>query len=476
MENSMQRLITTVIISCACTVLSGQPLLVHPGNHFLIDKNQRPFFWQGDTGWELFHRLDREEVEHYFKIRKEQGYNVIQAVVLYEIEAFETPNAYGDFPLEGKKIEEIKITPGNNPKNPEEYDYWDHVRFILQTARQYNLLVGLLPCWGEYVTPRFRYRTISSTVQGYNYGHFIGKWLKDYNDHIIWILGGDRLPDEQPGGVDIWRAMAEGITDAVNNEYNFNEEAGYASTFMTYHCYPSSWLWFADDAWIDMHTWGSYHGERNFERAFYQGWDEWNRKNHKPFVNSEPAYENIPVNYDYKNISMGRFDAFDVRQIAYWSVFAGAAGHTYGAHEVFQMYKEENPFLPMTSSCSVEWDQALLFEGAGQMIHLKNLIMEFDFFSRHPHQSLLAKNIHDPPGRLVACSGKNYSLVYIPTGKNIELNANELSGEKPVYEWYNPRTGCRQEAAFNVAEGLVYLDPPGEEKRGNDWVLIIEYR
>ncbi|MGC9343507.1 MAG: DUF4038 domain-containing protein [Bacteroidales bacterium] len=33
------------------------------GRH-LLTKEGKPFFWMGDMGWELFHRLDREEVNN----------------------------------------------------------------------------------------------------------------------------------------------------------------------------------------------------------------------------------------------------------------------------------------------------------------------------------------------------------------------------------------------------------------------------
>ena len=182
----------------------SQPIKTHPENHLLMDTSGESFFWLGDTGWELFHRLDREEAERYIIKRKEQGFNIIQAVVLYELQAFESPNAYDDFPLEGMNIARLKLTDGNSHDDPEEYDYWDHVKYIVEIAARHDMIIGLLPCWGEYVTPRKRERVIRTVDEGYIYGNFIGEWLADYNDHIIWILGGDRLPDEKPKGVDIW--------------------------------------------------------------------------------------------------------------------------------------------------------------------------------------------------------------------------------------------------------------------------------
>src|SRR5690348_16556317 len=68
-------------------------------NHRYLLKNGKPFYWLGDTGWELFHRLNKEEVSEYFKKRSEQGFTIIQAVVLAELNGLDSANANGDKPL-----------------------------------------------------------------------------------------------------------------------------------------------------------------------------------------------------------------------------------------------------------------------------------------------------------------------------------------------------------------------------------------
>ncbi|MBQ4321009.1 MAG: DUF4038 domain-containing protein, partial [Oscillospiraceae bacterium] len=41
---------------------------------YLAWEDGAPFFYLGDTAWELFHRLNREETEHYFAQRARQGF------------------------------------------------------------------------------------------------------------------------------------------------------------------------------------------------------------------------------------------------------------------------------------------------------------------------------------------------------------------------------------------------------------------
>jgi hypothetical protein len=56
----------------------------------------------------------------------------------------------------------------------------------------------------------------------------------------------------------------------------------------------------------------------------------------KPIVDGEPGYENHPAGF---NLDNGRLDAADVRRFAYWSLFAGACGHTYGCHDIWSFYE-----------------------------------------------------------------------------------------------------------------------------------------
>ncbi len=51
---------------------------------FLVDVSGAPFFWQADTAWELFHRLNHSEVIQYLDDRKAKGYNVIMSVAIAE--------------------------------------------------------------------------------------------------------------------------------------------------------------------------------------------------------------------------------------------------------------------------------------------------------------------------------------------------------------------------------------------------------
>ncbi len=115
-------------------------LKVSENRRFLIHEDGTPFFYLGDTAWELFHRLNREEADRYLENRRQKGFTVIQGVVLAEPDGLDTPNAYSHRPL-----------INNDPTRPNE-DYFKHVDYIVNKAKEKGIYIGMLPTWGDKVT------------------------------------------------------------------------------------------------------------------------------------------------------------------------------------------------------------------------------------------------------------------------------------------------------------------------------------
>jgi hypothetical protein len=131
----MARIILLVTVQALLQTVAAQ-FSVSSNQRYLL-KDEKPFFWLGDTGWELFHRLTREEADQYLKRRSEQGFTVIQAVVLAEMDGLHTPNPYGNTPL----LDDDPVKPNEK--------YFEHVDYIIDKAASYNLNIGLLPTWGR---------------------------------------------------------------------------------------------------------------------------------------------------------------------------------------------------------------------------------------------------------------------------------------------------------------------------------------
>ena len=77
-------------------------MAVSENRRFLVRPDGSPFCWFADTAWELFHRLTREEAAYYLEKRTEQGFTLIQAVVLAEFDGIRQPNAYGAPPCSAR--------------------------------------------------------------------------------------------------------------------------------------------------------------------------------------------------------------------------------------------------------------------------------------------------------------------------------------------------------------------------------------
>jgi hypothetical protein len=272
--------------------------------------------------------------------------------------------------------------------------------------------------------------------------------------------------------------MAEGIADGVNGQKEQDGKADYSTTLMTHHSFNSSSTWFHKDPWIDFDMWGSYHAEINNVRSYKQTLADWNLPDPKPTINGEPCYEGHGVNYVLDD--NGYFTSTDVRLAAYWSVFSGAAGFTYGAQPVWQftdsIRKRHSP-KTLTS-----WQDGLDLPGAFQMGVLKKLMESRPMQNLVPDQSLITEGLGECAGYACAIRGKKHIFVYIPTGNSISIRMGIIPGKKIRAAWFDPRNGDMTTIGEIDNSGEHSFDVPGMSKelawlksgRGCDWVLILD--
>jgi hypothetical protein len=437
-----------------------EKITISANQRFLITQSGKPFFWLGDTAWELFHRLNRAEAVHYLETRRQQGFNVIQAVILAELDGLHTSNPNGRLPL-----------CGDDPSRPNEL-YFQDVDEIIRIAAQKDLYIGLLPTWGDKVHGGLwgTGPVIFNTENAHAYGKFLGQRYQDYTN-ILWVLGGDRPAD---GYENLWDAMAQGITTGL----------GY-QPFFTYHPNggASSSAWLHETDWLDMNMLQSGHvllDAPNWEmiRADYD------LKPIKPMLDSEPCYEDHPIDPFLRQWKpeFGRFSDYDVRKQAYRAVFSGACGHTYGHHSVWQfwtMHREPVNF-PMPT-----WDEAILGPGATQMIHLKNLMLSRPYLSRVPDQKILSdlqephpaeNSVHFDTARAsypcaTRCADGSYGMVYFPQAEqSLQVDLKFISGNVTAW-WYDPRNGKSHLAGKYPNDIVTFTSPIA----GPDWVLVLDH-
>jgi hypothetical protein len=429
-------------------------LKVSKNQHYFVTEDEKPFFWLGDTGWLTFGKLDRAGVDKYFKDRKEKGFNVVQVMVLHTLNV---TNVYGDMALINDDISKPLITAGNNFNNPDEYDYWDHVNYVLDVAQKNGIYVAMVPVWGTNVSKGNKV----NKEQAEKYAKFLADRYKN-RTNIIWLNGGDTHGNEF---TDIWNAIGSTLKTNNPNQLVTFHPFGRTDSSENYH----------NATWLDFNMFQS--GHRRYDQDTLKGsFKEDNYKfvqrdltlkPTKPTLDGEPSYEGIP--HGLHDTLQPKWTDNDVRRYGYWSVFAGAAGYTYGDNAVMQMFRKGDK--PAYGNKEL-WANAINAPGAGQMVYIKKLMLDFPYLERIPDQSLIA-NQGEKYDYQIGTKGKNYALIYTYNGRKITVNMGKIAGDKVTASWYNPRNGQKTKIGIIDNKGTKEFQPSGKKEDGNDWVLIL---
>lgn len=426
----------------------GQSLRVSENGRYLERADGSPFFYLGDTAWELFHRLDEEEAEAYLTNRAEKGFTVIQAVVLAQLGGLYEPNAKGDLPLSD-----------DDPTRPNEA-YFQHVDYIVDKAESLGLVIGMLPTWGSYWSSLNPEGIIFTPESARSFGQYLGKRYQD--KPIIWILGGDHnIHTEEER--QIIEAMAAGLQVGDDGEH-----------LITYHPRGPGFSsdYFHQANWLDFNMYQSSHAGHDHDNGLYAEHDL-NLKPAKPTLDGEPRYERIQAGFYFDGFNrLDRFDDYDARQAAYWSVLAGACGHTYGHNSIWQMYAPEH--APVIGA-AVPWYDAMDHPGAFQMKHLRSLFEARSFTKLIPGQSII-KNGPTTGGAKIRAALANdgtFAIVYTPRGESFTIDKSVIQADRIRESWFDTRYGVSHPIHTGDTKGIQTYTPP-TSGRGQDWILIIE--
>jgi hypothetical protein len=273
-------------LAAAAAAPAALPALeVSDNRRFLVTADGKPLFWLGDTAWELFHRCTREEAIAYLDLRARQGYNVIQAVALAELEGLTTPNSHGDFPLLDNDPTKPAVTPGADPADTAAYDYWDHVDFVVTEANRRGMYIGFLPTWGDKWNRKWgKGPEIFTPANAAAFGEWLAKRYAGRG--IIWVVGGDR-PVESDAHRAITHAMAEGLRRGESGRHliTFHPTGGRTSATE-----------FHDAPWLDFNMQQTGHqpvpaaGAANASPTWQKIADDYARTPVKPVIDGEPLY------------------------------------------------------------------------------------------------------------------------------------------------------------------------------------------
>ncbi|MDH7569491.1 MAG: DUF4038 domain-containing protein, partial [Armatimonadota bacterium] len=323
---------------------------VSENGRYLVRDDGAPFFYLADTAWALFYTPSLEDARHYLRVRKEQGFTVIMAVVVWDL-------------WKGEEARTPLPFPQGDASRPNEA-FFNHVDRVVTEANALGLVVALLPTWGGFVAPAWgRSVELFHPENAGAYGEFLGRRYGGYD--VIWVLGGDRNPKpDEPAYTAFWPRLAEGLKAGDGGRH-----------LMTYHptaVYSSS-SWFREAPWLDFNMWQtSTRLDTDYCRALL---GDYNGTPVKPFLDGETRYEHSHEFFYRKPPCGVRMTPQRVRQAAYYAFLCGACGHTYGCRDVWSFYVPAD--RPAVRDVDTHWREALFFPAATQMRHLRRLFTQY---------------------------------------------------------------------------------------------------
>ncbi len=418
------------------------------GRYF--EQEGKPFFWLADTAWLIYANITEEEAYVYLKNRADKGFNVIQTVLVYSVDALRDIN----------KMPILQEDVRNEA-------YWAHCDRVIHMAGELGLYMALVPCWGSLVM-----HDVLTMENAGRYAQFLAERYGAY-DNVIWLLGGDINAE---GHEEIYRLMGRILKEKCPHQLiGFHPFGRCAST-----------LWFSDDVdeWLDFNMFQS--GHRRYDQCNMGAWDDvtgedtglfgednWKfvlhdrNRSRKPTMDGEPSYEWILQGLH--DPTQPYWHAIDVRRYAYWSAFAGAAGHTYGDCSIIMFYDPETMKAGRLYGARERWRMAMHHDGSGQMRYLKELMLSVDYRAGRAADELVIGGQREKHERIAVLAGPDFALAYSFLGKEFELDTSAYIG-KDIY-FMRPSTGVY--SFLGKVDGPRFHYEPVPCYDGNDDVVIV---
>jgi hypothetical protein len=402
-------------MSTAPKVLDVGPIRVSGNGRYFVDQNGNPFFWLGDTQWQLFRSFTLAEAEMILENRRSKGFTAIQ-VMLTGVGDGTKPNLAGQTPW-----------INNNPDTPNE-DYFKHVDSVIQLGHQ-NGLVFVLGVFHQLQASRI------TPVNARTYV----KWLAQrYRNapNIIWTM----YPKAEQEFIPVVRELAAGL-----------QEGDGGTHLITVHPDPSpaSSSFIHNESWLSFNmiqTWAYY------ERIYEMVTKDYNLAPAKPVIMAEGAYEG-GSEYGFPVTPLM------VRKQAYWSYMAGGH-HSYGHNDSWRL-------LPT-------WKSALDAPGAFQMGVLKKIFTAREWWNLVPDQAIFAdqKSQNTVLNTAVSSKSGDWAMAYLSSQTTVSINMNKITaGSEVDASWLDPRTGTQTRIGSFPNTGIrSFSTPVGWE----DAVLLLE--
>jgi hypothetical protein len=407
--------------------MATYPIRVSDDRRHVVDRDGASYWIQGDTPWSLITAVSREQAERYLADRAGKGFNSL-IVNLIEHKFNGPATRDGLLPFADPNDWTTALDA-----------YFDHAEWVVARAARYGIQVYLAPIYLGYPTQAddegwIREALANGVERCRAYGRYVGRRLGRH-DNLVWLMGGDRNPGEARAHVD---AVARGIQEQDGTRHLFTAHT-------QPECSPRDE--YAAGGWLTLnatYTYGIVH--RNLIADYRR----------------EPAMPTFLIESTYEGEHNA--SAVQIRRQAYWAALCGACGHFYGNYPMWNM--------------DPGWEAALNARGAQDMAHLKALVDSRPWHTLLPdleHAAVVA-GLGEFRGLdyCAAARAADGSLIvaYLPRGRAITVNLEQLSGPAWAAWWFNPRTGEATPAGQTQRHGTRFSEfvPPGE----GDWVLVVD--
>jgi hypothetical protein len=277
----------------------------------------------------------------------------------------------------------------------------------------------------------------------------------------MWVVGGGD-GQEDPAQIAVWDALGTALRE--------HSKGRQVIAYLPTHGPTRGAPWAQARPWLDLalHRSGPGLAVRPWE-GIANGYAT---QPVRPLLDGAPGRE-------YQAVEGGEVDgqlsAHQERMVAYWSVFAGACGHTYGNDAVCRYHDG----LDHEATARARWENSLHDPAAEQLHFLRQLLEARPFQARVPDQSLVQQASDDPARYLCATRGDDddfggdrgsYAFIYTPVQQPVTVDLTRLTGSLAVASWFDPRSGRSIWLGQFPVRGLRTFTPPSED----DWVLILD--
>ena len=419
-------------------------LKVSSNKRYMVYNDETPFFWLGDTHWQMSdYERDGEcnygdncgsQFKHVVKDRMAKGFTVYQT-----------------YPDAGVNDGGGNVHVANWWST--KYTRLDPVAF----QKYFDPKMSYLADNGFVVALGCGVHWLSTESVGLTGMKMLAKYMvARYGAYpIVWITGQE--VDIKPDEMLIWKEVAKTIDSydsykhpltghlAVNENYTWGQE--------TWHA------WFAVQ--------GGHGTTRTYrDQAFYKGF--WNYLPTQPFLEAEAKYEDVDCG--------GLNDAIDERVAAYKSIQCGSLGFTYGVSGVWAM-KWDTKIAGWDSYSKYPWYVGVDAPGSTYMKYMKQFYTSFAWEELVPRYSdpLWCSFINPETSILTSTPDAARYVVYFYNSTTTTGTLKNMTDTKTYSaRWYNPGTGKSILISDAVSSiGGNYIIPQKPDNK--DWLLLVEY-